>query len=361
MAVSLRATAQVRGPSEQSSVLPSPAERRYEYVVSDLLVEVEHPSGGVSHRRVHGRYISAREIVVEDRAYVHTGSRVRLTLSTIETRERMKVQGTVKACTYCENGTHQVVIGFDQPVHPRFFVASAANVRLGDDDSSVQDLVGSLLLVDPEVAVCRLLAHHLRDTLVDLVAATSLDEAKALLRAKSFDLVACDLRIAAEGVDQLVAGIRMSGYQGAIMGLYGVHDPGLVRRAEERGIASFLQKPYVERELFQVLGRHLTASAVGSQAMRSEFADRPEMRPLLSWYSGRVQTLGNELAKALREGNTGTLRECVMTLNETAAGYGYPQMHEASTRALQAIDGGAGEVDVESAIQALTLLIRRVR
>ena len=116
----------------------------------------------------------------------------------------------------------------------------------------------SVLIVDDDVATCAGMAELLRRAGHDAQAATTFEDARAILARRTPDLLIVDIRLGEFNGLQL---IMLSRTQIPAIVISGFSDPLLEHEARQAG-AEFLVKPVVPAELLAVVQRKLSQAGV---------------------------------------------------------------------------------------------------
>lgn len=116
----------------------------------------------------------------------------------------------------------------------------------------------SVLIVDDDVTTCAGMAELLRHAGHDAQAATTFEDARAILAHRTPDLLIVDIRLGEFNGLQL---IMLSRTQIPAIVISGFSDPLLEHEARQAG-AEFLVKPVVPAELLAVVQRKLSQAGV---------------------------------------------------------------------------------------------------
>ena len=102
----------------------------------------------------------------------------------------------------------------------------------------------SVLIVDDEEPVRRLLARILERGGYSCTTASSCEEAKALMQQRRFPLVLCDVNMPGQSGLDLVREMAASSTDTAVVMVSGVDDPAIARAALEAGAYGYILKPF---------------------------------------------------------------------------------------------------------------------
>lgn len=351
--------------SPQTAAEWNGAGERFEFRKPDVKVCIEHPSGGFGRYLAYGTFLSARQIALVHGGYLHVDSRCTVRLPVVGGGEDA-VEGEVKVCRHVQGSLHEVLVRFDTGIDPRRHIRFNDGSD-GDDGDEINplDLTGRVLLLDDQEAECRLMAHYLSSTRLDLrmfiQAAAALDE----LKNQPFDIVICDLNLGenVKGESVISTMVNDAGYQGLIVALSGDMSPARVAEAKAAGACSVLKKPYTQRALMSTLADCLNEAGLGpnEDPILSDRRKQPGMDELVDWYVGQAKTMLHAIKKGIEVNALAEVRSQCEVLRETGAGYGYELLSESASDAITALDASCSVEESLSQLKKLELIIRRMR
>lgn len=330
--------------------------QRQPYYHSGISVVIEHPSGGVAQCEVTTQELGAREITFMHRGFLHCGTLCKLSLPTLDKREKIKVEGRVVMCRYAEGGLHEVLVAFDQPINLRDFVASGA----GWDAAERAELAGCVLVIEADEALGRLMMHQLRDTALDLTVVPTLREGLNAIRIRAFDLVIVDLDDP-PGPQQMVEALHSAGYRGPILGLRSAIRAKSSGGGGRPDVDTILQKPYKLEEFLSTLRTLLVSNTAAGEPILSTLRDQPNMKGVISWYVQRAKQIVEDAVRFAKADNRDGLIEQCQTLYETAAGYGFEILGQAAYDVIQAAQTPGCELRNLPQLRALQNIAQRMR
>jgi DNA-binding NtrC family response regulator len=111
----------------------------------------------------------------------------------------------------------------------------------------------SVLLVDDDAAMCRMLIDQLAELGVEAVAAESVDSALALLRGRAFSAILTDLNMPKKDGFELLRAIHGSASSPPVILMTSFGDESTARRATDAGAFALLSKPFAAPELAALL------------------------------------------------------------------------------------------------------------
>lgn len=141
------------------------------------------------------------------------------------------------------------------PIHPAAHIPPS-------DDAAMTDTPTSVLIVEDN-AETQLLLEHILHTRYHTTIVSSVDEALQACLNHVFDLLILDINLGEErtGTD-LLHTLRATPYEvsAPAMALTAYAMPGDQQRFEDEGFASYVSKPFVQKDLTEAIDRCLKAS-----------------------------------------------------------------------------------------------------
>jgi DNA-binding NtrC family response regulator len=135
-----------------------------------------------------------------------------------------------------------------------------------------------VLVVDDDVAVCRIVQRMLSDEKYEVQAAKSVADALKNIEQKSFDVYVLDYKLPdGSGLD-VADRIRSTWGLTPIILISG-YDPSVVAlRAEKLGISEFLQKPFSQQTICEAVKKAIDSSKAASELSPGD----PPIPPIIS-------------------------------------------------------------------------------
>jgi len=358
----LAARADLFGPSLEEAPGLGPANVR---------VTVHHPGGGSAKFLVMSRRFSSRGMWFLHSGFLNPGTRCVFVIPRGEGQEG-GVLGAVESCELLERNIHAVAVRFDTEIDPEVFRSSA---RYSDDSEGSFELPqfdADLLLLDDQRVDCELIAFHLRSTGVRMASHETVESALEDLRARSFDLVMCELNLfgAVHGEDAIGA-MRRTGYTGPIIVLTAESDAARLSAARAAGASAVVPKPYSPAGLIRVvaaaLGVRLSTPKPDAfttkpirQPVYSTRSGDPHMVRLIEGYIAQVHRTIAQIAEAVRSDDASGVRRMCLSLKGSGAGFGFVALSDAASRAARAVDGAASVTDAAQALKDLSDVAHRL-
>lgn len=351
------------GVADPAKVASLGATDLFAYRNAGATLAVYHPGGGVGRYPVQTRCLSTREVRLLHSGYIHTGVRATLSLTTLA-GDTLDAHAKVERCAHLRGMAHEVCMQFEKPIDPRQLL-KAVSIAVPDAEPEFNplDLAGRVLLLDDEEAAIRLMQHHLASTRVALTACRQVGAALDAVRRQPFDAGLVDLNLEEQRGEDAIRMLGEAGFRGPLILLAGEASPTRIRAAKDAGVCDVLPKPYQCAELFTLLRRWLGAAEgdASDEPVTSRLAGDPSMAALLAWYVPRVRSLAHEMQKSRECDSFDGLRARVLTLKETATGYGYDALHLAAVEALTALDASMSVAESAPTLNRLESVCRRVR
>jgi len=306
--------------------------------------EVQLSLEGSGYNEVHrflgiSRNISASGMSVLHGGFVYPGTRCSLALKTIW-GESERVEGTVAHCRLVRGRVHELGIRFKHLVDTRCFVGGNHRAEETGVGEPLVRLRGTVLSLDDQEVELMLLKHHLRESGVRLITATTPEEAMGVMSTTAVDLFLCDLDLGTkvEPGEEVIRRARESGYSGPIVALTGQTSSERLMGAKRIGAGSVLLKPYNTTKLMQCLAEHLLqdTGVVENEPIRSTLTPGGGGDELLRVYIDDVRQRSEYLLSESDEGMSTVLELCKV-LKETGAGFGYAPLSEAAASAHEAL------------------------
>ena len=108
---------------------------------------------------------------------------------------------------------------------------------------------GKILIVDDETSVQRILRRIVERIGRVCMTASSVKEARSIMKQYSFDLILCDIRLPGESGIDLIGHVRSDYPETAVIMVSGVEDPEVMEKALEIGAYGYIVKPFRTSEV----------------------------------------------------------------------------------------------------------------
>ena len=141
--------------------------------------------------------------------------------------------------------------------------------------------MASVLVVDDDVAVCRILHRMLSDDQYQVQISNSVGDAVAIIEQKLFEIYVLDYKLPdGTGLD-LAERIRSKGSQAPIVLISGYDPSAVALRAEKLGISEFLEKSFSREIICAAAKKAISASKAASLSPGD-----PPISPVMSGPTG---------------------------------------------------------------------------
>lgn len=324
---------------------------------------VEHPGGGEAAYYVCTRNLTTGGVAFVHGGYIHQHTPCKVLLPTIWGGEET-IRGKVVWCRLVSGTIHEAAIQFEHEIELwRFLEGEEAGALYSGQPIDQLALVGEVLLLDDLEVECKICAHHLAPTNLNLTTCTTLDEAIEKISAQSFDAVLCDLNLGeADGVDACRS-IRQTSFHGPLLVMTGESNPARIREVKQAGADVVVKKPYDPKHLLAILSEWLLKGGEGSASgpMYSPLESDPKAAALLDEYFEFVKELIAEMNRAIMKDDVAKTRRLCQDLRETAGGYGFPSLTIAAEHAVIALDSSCSITESLPAVQKVEIAARLMR
>lgn len=280
--------------------------------------------------------------------FIHTGSKAALILTTMEST-RIEVHGQIVRCRHVRDRVHDIGMKFDVPVDLTHLVSQPADADADEQTGlDLPQFTGRVLYVDDQIEEQRLLKFHLESLGVELVLATTGDEALHTVDRQRFDAVFSVLVLTDMTGPDLFEALKSNGYSRPIVAMSANDDPNTQSEIVDHGCSAFLAKPYTIEQLADVLKDVLpSADADGAGGLLSTEWHNERMRPLIRQYLDKLQEHVVELTTAIeQQGEMNLIQKLCLDIKGSSGSYGFPQISENAATIHQALaDQDAGPVE----------------
>ncbi len=311
-----------------------------------------HPGGTRARCVVSPRSISAGGIGVLHGGFVYLGSPCVVHLRSLDGRA-VDCPGRVVRCSHLSRHVHALGVKFDERLDPRHFV------RLGEGDEAFTlervvpaSLQGKALVLEPDRAGQRLIAHFLRATSLEPEYADNPD-AIAEMAQQGFDIVLIADKPGGAPAWKTLNSLRAARFATPVVLLPGEEGPELSEALLSGGAAACLCKPFDERTLHRALGEFLLlrgGPTLGVGAIASSLSADAGAAELIECFLRDLDQAADDASNALRSGDAETCRRIALHLKGNGAAHGFRVVTDAAGAALDAmraqksLDAAGGEI-----------------
>ena len=111
----------------------------------------------------------------------------------------------------------------------------------------------SVLVVDDDAMMCRMLVEDLRERGFDAEFALDVEQALHLLASERFGAVVSDIQMAPQSGLELLTALRQRQAAPPVILMTSFSTPDVVREAREAGAFGFLKKPFLPSQLSEIV------------------------------------------------------------------------------------------------------------
>jgi CheY-like chemotaxis protein len=330
---------------------------RWHFREACVHVVVEHPSGGFSRIEVLAKDLSETGMAVLHGGFLHVGSECQVILRRHDGVEETLIAQVVR-CRHVTGRIHEVGLRFRTTVNPIAFVKlDASAMALEGAGVAPADLRGRVLYLDDSEVDQRLVAHHLAESAIQLVAVASCEAATAAMTAQIVDIVMCDLNLGGEDGVAAIRGMRRSGFAGPIVLVTAETDETPISNALEAGATHRLAKPFTKEQLLELMtSLHQEIGMVlPDEATYSRMERDPGMIDLIASFIDTARKLARRLESACTARDFAAARDICLTLRGSAESYGFLHLSQCAAQAVAALDAAGATHPAAAALRKLIL------
>ncbi|MEQ9616974.1 MAG: response regulator [Phycisphaerales bacterium] len=327
-----------------------------------ILVSFQGKHSNADQYEAYARNISPSGISLVHGVYVYPETPCTITIHT-RTGEQQCLSGTVTRCRHITGMLHEIGAKFDSEIEIEEFVESAAVVATGPQATGdLSKCVGTILIVDDNLADQRLIQHLLSKSSLEFLLAETAEEALGFL-VDFPTVIICDINLPDMSGFELVPKMRNAGYAGPVIMETGEEDSELKEKAMQIGAMDLIVKPCPPTDLRTAVAKALAlvdSSPLHGSAPIVSTADMNEMPvELIQDYIEDLSGIADDIEGVIDSIDKKVLRDRAINVKSSALGYGFaPLMHAASTL-VKVIDQDADESKVKDAARVLLSTCRR--
>jgi CheY-like chemotaxis protein/HPt (histidine-containing phosphotransfer) domain-containing protein len=261
-------------------------------------LSLSHPGGTCTTFMVACRNLSSGGMGLLHCAYVHTGTRCRVELRETSGKARA-VEGAVVRCAHVKGTIHEVGVKFDAPIDPRSFIElDPFSDRFSLESVDPETLRGVVLYIEDSTLDQAMVRHFFRQTQVQLVLASTLEEGLARAAAGGVDLILCNNNLGDVDGAGAIQRLRGVGVQAPILILTADAGPEVRAKLISAEADAFLMKPLQQNTLFRALAEFLTLNSGGAGFGSSLPEDHPNLG-LLDTFVKEMLSYATQIEAAL--------------------------------------------------------------
>ena len=327
-----------------------------------VVLSVVHPGGTQSSSESRLLDISAGGASVLYPGFLHDNTECVIRIDTTGGR-REWLNATVAGCSMLSKGIHRISLQWTELFDIRQFVPSSEWGKLGSqaDVVATHALFGKLLAIginDLEVELLRML---LKDFPIEIDSAPFAGAAIDSLHDTTFDILLVNGDCTELDRESFVTKLREEGFDESVFVLIDRKKLGSTARDGE-GV-QYLARPLVDEEFVSAIREALLETsngAGGSRPIASDRANEPAVRDSISTFARHARGLRSTLRATVNTDNTEEARKCLTLVNNTASGFGFQILSNASAEVLKALDATGSAQEAGPAIKRFIRILDRV-
>ncbi|MCC6676750.1 MAG: response regulator [Phycisphaerales bacterium] len=312
-----------------------------------------------SELRVACRNLSAGGMSVLHNSYLHTGSKVVVTLPH-PADGPVELEGTVNRCRHVRGVVHEIGIQFKKSIQARDFVRldpfsdcfSLENVK-------AEDLKGVMVHLDDSAMDQKLVRHFLRETRIRLRSTSDAAEAMQFAR-EGCDLILTDYYL--EGMDgaAFVAQVRAEGI--GVPVILATSDTSMVTRSRlsELNVNAFLTKPISQNILMRAIAEFMMDGAASGAPTSSLPREHPN-HALVAGFVEQLRLYARQLAEIEARDDAAACRTVCLQIKGSAPAVGFEMIAELADEAVKAVTASMSVAESARQVRALIAACGRAR
>lgn len=326
---------------------------RWPFRHAHIRMQVTQPgAGNMTSIIVACRNLSRGGMSVLHSAYMYPGSRCMVEIPHLILGPTV-IEGEVVRCAHVKGLVHEIGIRFTEMISPRDYVSSDALSNMFTlEKVNEADLAGCIVCIDDSELDQNIVAHHLRNTKIQVRQVREADGALAAI-AEGCDLILCDLNLGeASGVD-VVRQIRSAGYRTPVIMISSDTSEATKQKLEALEINAFVSKPITRGTLLRAVAEFLMHEPGQGQA-RSTLAEDDPAAELIPMFIQSLEGWVRDLRAAMEGGDTQRCRSVCMQIVGSAPTLGFASLADLAGLAGEQL---AASMSVEESVAELSVLI----
>jgi CheY-like chemotaxis protein/HPt (histidine-containing phosphotransfer) domain-containing protein len=336
---------------------------RLAYRQDGILLDIVQPGGGQTTICVACRNLSRTGLGFLHSSYLHTGTRVVARLMH-HSKRLVPMEARVVRCRHVTRHVHEVGLMFDEPINVRDFMSpDPLNQTFTCEKVDPGHLTGTMLIIAEYKIEQACVQSMLRDTALDFVFATSIEEGVEAAR-RGVEIIVCDDTFeAGTGVD-FVARARAAGVRSPIILMSGDVSEQSLSRIRKAQVNAFLAKPLKQDLLLRAIAEFLLVTVAGAESSGPLYTTLPARSAMLGLADSFVDDL-HSIAEQVEELATrrdakGIRKHC-LRVGGPAASLGFEPIAGLATRLAAALETDAAFDDSAMALNAFISGCKSVR
>lgn len=301
--------------------------RRWAMQSQKVIVTLVGPGNQRMHFLVAPRNLSQGGMAFLSGNYLHVGSQCFMTLRSVEGKG-VVIPAKVRRCQHLENRLHDVGVEFDQRIDPRnFMINTGGNHLFNTERVQVQDLCGTVLVVNSEPFEQRLIGHYFANSKIEVMFAGNAEQG-AFMASMRPDMLFVDTTLPDRSGFDLVRDLRSAGNTCPIVMLSAESSEDMRKRAFDCGASEILFKPVPPELIHQAAAEYLVSAAEGRRVESDGVAEIVMVEGIgkqeRTEYAQELHLVADSILAACDAGDAELIRSKLQMVKSSASGFGYP-------------------------------------
>lgn len=333
---------------------------RWPFRLASLPLKVMQPGSCIaSELRVACRNLSAGGMSVLHNSYLHTGSKVVVTLEH-PAHGPVELEGTVSRCRHVRGVVHEIGIRFKQSIQAREFVRLDPFADCFSLESvHAEELKGVMVHLDDSEMDQKLVRHFLRETQIRLRTTAHAQEAIRYAR-EGCDLILADYYL--DGMDgaQFVGQLRAEGINVPV--ILATSDTSMVTRARlsELSVNAFLTKPISQDILMRAIAEFMMEGGTSGAPTSSLPREHPNYA-LVAGFVEQLRAYAKQLADIEARDDAAACRTACLQIKGSAPALGFDAIADLAEEAVKAVTASMSVAESSRPVRALIAACSRAR
>ena len=299
-----------------------------------IKIQIFHPGGAVSAITVACRNLSRAGMSILHSAYLHTGTKCRISLPH-PTRGEVTVPGWVARCCHRSGTIHEIGIRFDQHLDVQELLSpNPFTDWFSLERVNPEELAGNMVYVEDSELDRKIVKHFLRGTHLNLHLAASAAEAMTKID-DSTDLILVDYHLDQGTGLELAAKLRESGINIPIIVITCDTHAASADKLAESKVNAFLAKPIRQDLLLRAIAEFMIVRKAASAG--STGAGDPSNSSLAENVVASLAQFATRLETSVQGDDATTARTLCLQIAGTAGSVGFADITATATQAAEAL------------------------
>ncbi len=337
--------------------------RRWSLGVTKIVISVADGATNWVHHLAVARNLSSGGAAVMLGAFVHNDTICKVCIRNRKGQVQ-QVAGRVVRCSLIRGRVHDVGIAFDSAIHSEDFIDLGNEEYVFDAEHvDPEGLKGQVLIVEGNRAEQKLLAHHYRNTHLDLEFASDGDTGLSILKqCIEIDIVLLGYVLSDMSGLHFVERAREVGYGGALVVLTGERTADLRSILIAGGADELLHKPCTEDLLLRATHEYLCSPArEGSGPIDCGHSGTGLPPHLVCEFIDELIEKSEKIADAIEQDEIDQIRAIIQQIRSSSPNFGLGVIGDLAHSVLKQLDASMSIEESMEALQRLQLAVRRIR